>query len=140
MLEELPEEVPRPRSRGRLSAADFARRAEVCADKVADVRALLLEHASPMLPAPEHQAMAARGAVATLGGLHPWEDLGLDSRAELGELMRLHFPALVQANAAGMRWKKFIHRALCERAGVLICRSRTCAACDERPLCFGPED
>lgn len=140
MLEDLPEEVLHPRSRGRLTAAEFARRAEARADEVADVRALLLEHASPALPAPEQQAMAERIAVATLGDLHLWEDLGLASRAELGALMQRHFPALVQANAAGMRWKKFIHRALCQRAEILICRSPTCAACDEQHVCFGPED
>lgn len=106
---------------------------------MADVEALLLDHASPALPAAEQRAMARRIAVATLGDLHLWEDLGLASRAELGALMGRHFPALVAANAAGMRWKKFIHRALCERADVLICRSPTCAACDEQAVCFAPE-
>jgi nitrogen fixation protein NifQ len=110
------------------------------ADEVADVLALLLEHANPALPADQQRAMARRIAVGTLGDLHLWEDLGLASRAELGALMQHHFPALVAANAAGMRWKKFIHRALCQRAEILICRSPTCAACDEQAVCFGPED
>lgn len=102
--------------------------------------ALLMDHSPPALPAAEQRAVARRIAVATLGDQHLWEDLGLPSRAALGELMRRHFPALVEANAAGMRWKKFIHRALCEREEILICRSPTCAACDEQHVCFGPEE
>ncbi|HEX5785339.1 MAG TPA: nitrogen fixation protein NifQ [Burkholderiaceae bacterium] len=108
-------------------------------DEVDEVMALLLEHAAPHLPEVLAQALAQRIALACLGERHLWEDLGLPSRAALGELMQRHFPTLKVLNAAGMRWKKFIYRQLCIKHEVLICRSPSCAVCDEAAVCFGPE-
>jgi nitrogen fixation protein NifQ len=119
---------------GRLAALAVGR-----ADEVADVQALLLEHVAVGTPQCQALALARAIALATLGDRHLWEDLGLPSRAALGLLMQRHFPDLVAKNAAGMRWKKFIHRELCSRAEVLVCRSPSCAVCDEQPVCFGPE-
>lgn len=108
-------------------------------DEVDEVRALLLPHAAPHLSPMLAQALAQRIALACLGDRHLWEDLGLPSRADLGELMQQHFPTFKALNAAGMRWKKFIYRQLCLKHEVLICRSPSCAVCDEAPQCFGPE-
>lgn len=109
-------------------------------DEVQDVMALLLAHADPAAGAPAavHE-VAETIAVACLGEQHLWQDLGFASRAELSALMRHWFPALVALNAGDMKWKKFFYRQLCQRAGVLICKSPSCAACSDQPLCFGPE-
>ena len=39
----------------------------------------------------------------------------------------------------GMKWKKFFYRQLCERSGMLICKSPRCADCVDYRICFGPE-
>lgn len=138
MQPDLPQEVLHARP-GSLSAADWARRVATRGDEVDDIGALLLAHVAVGTPECEARAVARRIALATLGDRHLWEDLGLPSRAALSLLMQRHFPDLVAKNAAGMRWKKFIHRQLCEQAEVLICRSPSCTVCDEQAVCFAPE-
>lgn len=71
---------------------------------------------------------------------HLWEDLGLPSRAALGALMARHFPALVEANSQGMRWKKFFYRQICSDAAFSLCLSPTCDDCLERADCFPPKE
>lgn len=110
------------------------------ADDVDDVRGLLLDHADPSAgTADQREAMAQAVAVACLGDHHLWQDLGLGSRAELSALMRQWFPALVARNHGDMKWKKFLYRQLCEREQILICKSPSCAVCEDHPACFGPE-
>ena len=110
-------------------------------DEVQDLRQLLLDHA-----APHHQGSAVLRetvetlALASLGDNHLWQDLQLPSRAELSALMRHFFPALVARNHADMKWKKFLYKQLCEREALFICKAPSCAQCDDRPVCFGPED
>lgn len=109
-------------------------------DEVADVRALLLDHADPAAGTPaERAAMAEHVALACLGDNHLWQDLQFRSRAELSALMRLWFPGLVARNHADMKWKKFLYKQLCEREALFICKAPSCAVCSDRPLCFGPE-
>jgi len=79
-------------------------------------------------------------AQASMGENHLWQDMGLASRKELSSLLQTHFPALVARNVGDMKWKKFFYRLLCERAEVPICKSPHCAECDDKPICFGPED
>ncbi|TKI03462.1 nitrogen fixation protein NifQ [Martelella alba] len=70
---------------------------------------------------------------------HLWQDLGLQSRAELRELMQDCFPPLVEMNSDNMRWKKFFYRQRClHQEGELICRSPSCDDCCERSQCFQP--
>jgi len=110
-------------------------------DEVADLVALLVEHADPAAGSPhEIERVALTLAVASLGDNHLWQDLQLASRAELSALMRRWFPALVARNVADMKWKKFLYRELCRREEILICKSPSCAVCTDRPACFGPED
>lgn len=86
--------------------------------------------------APMHRIIAC----ASLGFNHLWQDLGLDSRAELRELMTDCFPSLVEMNAKNMRWKKFFYRQRCLHSeGELICRSPSCDDCCEWSYCFAPE-
>jgi nitrogen fixation protein NifQ len=169
LLEDLPEEVLHPRGGGvkglglvvhaapakpashpalapagpalnlAIPPAVLAERAASRADEVADLRALLLDHVAVGTPECQANALAQAVALATLGDRHLWEDLGLPSRGALGLLMERHFPDLVARNSAGMRWKKFLHRELCQREGVLVCRSPSCSTCDEQVLCFAPE-
>ncbi|MCH2242435.1 MAG: nitrogen fixation protein NifQ, partial [Aquabacterium sp.] len=78
-------------------------------------------------------------ATASLGDDHLWQDLGLPSRAVLGELMQRCFPTLAARNTRDMKWKKFLYKQLCEREGLFICKAPSCQACSDQPLCFGPE-
>ncbi|MBI0451362.1 nitrogen fixation protein NifQ, partial [Dickeya dianthicola] len=87
--------------------------------------------------APLHQIIAS----ASLGFNHLWQDLGLDSRAELRLLMTDCFPVLVALNHQNMRWKKFFYRQRClHQGGELVCRSPSCDDCCEWALCFAPEE
>ncbi len=109
-------------------------------DEVADVRALLLDHANPEAGTAQQRASVAEWvALACLGDQHLWQDLGFESRAELSALMAHWFPALVARNHADMKWKKFLYKQLCEREQLFICKAPSCAVCSDRPLCFGPE-
>jgi nitrogen fixation protein NifQ len=120
--------------------SQLAERSVRRADEVADVAALLLEHVAVGTPECEARALAHAIGLACLGDRHLWEDLGLPSRAALGLLMQRHFPSLVELNAQGMRWKKFLYRQLCLREEILICRSPSCEVCPERVTCFAPEE
>lgn len=109
-------------------------------DEVADLVALLLEHADAAAgPPAEIERVALTVAVASLGDNHLWQDLQLASRAELSALMRRWFPALVALNHGDMKWKKFLYRELCRRAEILICKAPSCEVCSDRRVCFGPE-
>ncbi len=89
--------------------------------------------------APGAEPMAPIVAGAALAFNHLWEDLGLDSRAELGRLMSDCFPQLVAQNVHHMRWKKFFYRQRClQSQGEIVCRSPSCDECLERSLCFEP--
>ena len=106
-------------------------------DEYEDLRALLVEHAAAQ-DAPTSR-LAQMIALACLGENHLWQDLGLSSRQLLSSLMRENFPRLFYANSGNMRWKKFFYRELCQRAGIRVCRSPSCAECSEMAVCFGPE-
>lgn len=116
---------------------DFAPRRATREDEVADVTALLLDHADPLAGPPEWRETAATAvAVACLGDNHLWQDLRLANRTELNTLMRYWFPALVARNVGDMKWKKFFYRLLCERAEIMICKSPSCAVCSDYAVCF----
>ena len=48
---------------------------------------------------------------------HLWRSMGVSSRSEVREIMRIHFPALEQANDKDMRWKKFLYKRMCGWSG-----------------------
>ena len=107
-------------------------------DELDDLLALLLDHRSVN---DEPAAWLAHAvASAALGEQHLWQDLGLPSRRELSLLMQTHFTSLAQLNSGDMKWKKFLYRQLCERAGLTVCRSPSCGVCSDYQLCFGPEE
>ena len=107
-------------------------------DEFDDLLALLLEYRSHQDELSEWLAHAV--ATAAMADNHLWQDLGLPSRRELSLLMQTHFASLAQRNAGDMKWKKFLYRQLCERAGLTICRSPSCGVCSDYPQCFGPEE
>jgi nitrogen fixation protein NifQ len=111
---------------------------EMRCDEWGDVRDLLLngrrgEDASEIW-------LAAIVAAGCLGGDHLWRDLGLATRADLGQLLRHNFPGIALRNDRDMKWKKFFYRQLCETQGHFVCRSPSCEQCAAFSDCFGAEE
>ena len=48
---------------------------------------------------------------------HLWRAMGVQSRDEVRQLMRRHFPSLEAANDKDMRWKKFLYKRMCGWSG-----------------------
>ena len=42
-----------------------------------------------------------------------------------------HFTSLADRNRGDMKWKKFFYRQLCEREGLLLCKSPNCESCTD---------
>jgi nitrogen fixation protein NifQ len=103
----------------------------------ADLRGFLAEHGAR--GADEERWLAAILARRSLEPNHLWQDMGFHDRGELNAMFRRHFPALVAANANDMKWKKFFYRQLCEREGLLLCKSPNCEVCEDVEVCFGEE-
>lgn len=103
-----------------------------------DLRAFLLDHRAR--GAEEEVWLAAIVARRSLEPNHLWQDMGFASRRELNAMFRRHFPALVARNSADMKWKKFFYRQLCEREGMLLCKSPNCEVCEDFEACFGGEE
>jgi len=103
-----------------------------------DLRTLLLDYRTRDLI--EEEWLAHIVARRCLGSNHLWQDLGLTGRADLSGLMRRHFVGLAELNSRDMKWKKFFYRELCQREGVLICKSPNCEVCTDFSTCFGGED
>ncbi len=70
---------------------------------------------------------------------HLWQDLGLNSRGELSELMTRHFKPLAARNTGDMKWKKFFYRLICANASYALCTAPSCSECDDFEQCFGEE-
>ncbi|PWC80151.1 hydrogenase [Azospirillum sp. TSH64] len=103
----------------------------------ADLRAFLVEHGAS--GAHEERWLAAILARRSLEPNHLWQDMGFHDRSELNAMFRRHFPALVALNSGDMKWKKFFYRQLCEREGLMLCKSPNCEVCDDVEVCFGEE-
>jgi nitrogen fixation protein NifQ len=107
-------------------------------DEFDDLLAMLLEHKS--VDDQESTWLAHALATACMGANHLWQDMGLPNRATLSWLIRHHFGSLAERNSGDMKWKKFFYRQLCEREGLLLCKSPNCESCCDYPECFGTED
>lgn len=103
-----------------------------------DLRSYLMDHAVDA--AAECRWWAAMVARRALQPNHLWQDMGFSSRDQLNLMFSIWFPALVDANFQNMKWKKFFYRQLCEREGVLVCKSPSCESCEDLAVCFGPEE
>lgn len=124
---------------GYAPAVAVARR-EPREDEIEDLVDLLLEQVSGGRDADAARWIAHALAAASLGYDHLWQDLRLPSRGALSALLLHWFEPLARRNVQNMKWKKFFYKQLCERAGLSLCRAPSCQHCDDRPLCFGPED
>lgn len=110
----------------------------IIAEEERDLRNLLLEHRA--LGVPEEEWLASILARGALRANHLWQDVGVHDRREVSEILRRHFPALHARNTGNMRWKKFLYKQLCDRAGLRICKAPNCEVCHDYPICFGPEE
>ena len=70
---------------------------------------------------------------------HLWQDLGLQERGDLTQLMQRPFAPLKARNVHDMKWKKFLYRTICRDEGQGFCAAPTCAECDDYAVCFGDE-
>lgn len=104
-----------------------------------DYRAYLMECRAGIAEE-EETWLAAIIARRSLAPNHLWQDMGFASRGELSTTLGRYFPELVRRNSGDMKWKKFIYRQLCERDGVLVCKSPNCEICTDFAVCFGGED
>jgi len=100
---------------------------------------LLLEHGVPENEQQETLWLAYAVAVASLGGNHLWQDMGLPSRKALSSLLKRYFQPLYNKNTKDMKWKKFFYKQLCEREGMSLCKSPNCEDCADYAHCFGQE-
>jgi len=107
-------------------------------DEYEDLRGLLVENLAGSLSGAT--AVAEWVAACCLGENHLWQDMGLESRQELSDLMKKYFRPLFEANVSDMKWKKFFYRKICEREGFMLCKSPSCGECVDYRKCFGPED
>lgn len=106
-------------------------------DEFDDLVALFLECRAD--DAPITRWIAHAMAAACMGDHHLWQDMGLPNRTALNTLIATHFPELSEKNSSNMKWKKFFYRQLCEREGILICKSPHCDICPDYTLCFSAE-
>jgi len=106
-------------------------------DEFDDLLTLLLEHRAHDGEVGKWLSFAI--ASAAMQENHLWQDMGLPNRSLLSQLLRENYPALAARNTGDMKWKKFFYRQLCERAGVMICKSPNCAQCCDYALCFSAE-
>lgn len=107
-------------------------------DEQDELRKLLLAHRTGV--SESEIWMAEVVAVASMGLDHLWQDMGLWSRKDLGELMMKNFPTLANQNNRDMKWKKFLYKQLCVTEGVYTCRSPSCERCTDYEQCFGQEE
>lgn len=104
-----------------------------------DLRRLLIDNATHP-GSDESRWLAAMVARRSLLPNHLWQDLGVTQRSDLSGLLTRHFAPLAALNVNDMKWKKFFYRQLCEREGVLICKSPICDSCSDYSICFGQEE
>jgi nitrogen fixation protein NifQ len=97
------------------------------------LHALLLQHASPQISLPYTDWMARAVAAGCLGERHLWQDLGLQDRAALGQLMADYFPSLFQRNAQKTPWKRFLFADIGVNGDTHLPR---CGNCTDYALCF----
>lgn len=126
-----------PVLRARLVAAGAARR-DTGFDEFEDLLSLLMGHRGD--DSREVRWLAHAMTACCMGEDHLWQDMGLPNRQALSDLLARHFPSLHAKNGGGMRWKKFFYKQLCERSGMFVCRSPSCADCAEYSNCFGSEE
>ena len=108
------------------------------ADEFDELLALLLKHRSDSCF--ETTWLAYAITACCMADDHLWQDMGLDNRQQLSDMLQQRFPVLYYKNTANMRWKKFFYKQLCEQAGVYVCRAPSCSVCVDYQNCYGSEE
>jgi len=91
-----------------------------------EVKALLAAHAADRYA---REVVAPMVALKSLEMNHLYEDLGMQSRTEMGKFMMQHFPSLAQNKPKEKLWKKYLYDAIGKIAPA-------CATCDDQVTCF----
>jgi nitrogen fixation protein NifQ len=76
-------------------------------------------------------------ASACFGGRHLWQDLGLERRQDVSEMLCMFFTDLFQSNERHLRWKHHLFESLGTRLGRGGLRAPACEACEDFGICFG---
>lgn len=101
-----------------------------------DLVGLLLAHSTQKTIEPPVRWLAHALACACFGNQHLWEDLELEGRAAVSQLLEKHFAALHQANTEHLRWKHFLFARLGAALGIANLRPPGCHQCDRFAQCF----
>jgi len=107
-------------------------------DEFDELLALLLKHRADT--GVETTWLAYAITACCMGDDHLWQDMGLDNRQQLSDLLQRHFPILFYKNTGNMRWKKFFYKQLCEQTGTFVCRAPSCSVCVDYQSCYGTEE
>lgn len=107
-------------------------------DEFDELLTLLLKHRTDT--GSETTWLAYAITACCMGDDHLWQDMSLDNRQQLSDLLQQRFPILYYKNTANMRWKKFFYKQLCEQAGAYVCRAPSCSVCVDYQNCYGLED
>lgn len=91
-----------------------------------EVKALLVAHAADSYAREE---IAPLVAAKSLEMNHMYEDLGFESRTQMGKFMKTHFPTLAEQKPKEKLWKKYLY----DRIGKI---APACATCDDQLTCF----
>lgn len=115
-----------------------ANESTVASDEFDELLALLLKHRTDT--GSEMTWLAYAITACCMGDDHLWQDMGLENRQQLSDLLQRHFPILYYKNTGNMRWKKFFYKQLCEQAGAYVCRAPSCSVCVDYQNCYGSEE
>jgi nitrogen fixation protein NifQ len=90
------------------------------------VLALLVSHSADIYAREE---IAPLVAAKSLEMNHMYEDLGFESRTQMGKFMKTHFPTLAKQKPKDKLWKKYLYDSIGKVAPA-------CATCDDQLTCF----
>jgi len=91
-----------------------------------EIKELLVTHA---VDSYSREELAPLVAMKSLEMNHLYEDLGMNSRTEMGKFMSKHFPTLASSKPKDKLWKKFLYDSIGKIAPA-------CAECDDQITCF----
>lgn len=91
-----------------------------------EVKALLYKHAGNEEAATIYAPWVASHSLMMN---HLYQDLGLQSRTEMGKFMKEYFPTLAEGKPKEKLWKKYLYDCIGKVAPA-------CASCDDQVSCF----
>ena len=91
-----------------------------------EVLALLVSHGADVYARDTIAPIVAR---KSLEMNHMYEDMGFESRTQMGKFMKRHFPTLAAEKPKDKLWKKYLYDSIGKIAPA-------CATCDDQLTCF----